>query len=677
MYTLPVILPYFEQAHSCGTIGSSMCAALMKRKDPGALVELGVRSKSLRAKITTWLLVPMAIILVAMVLFSMYAYQQTAEELTFTRDIELTSAAAHQLNVELTRGMDIQVVIRNWSSYRRSPAYQGVFVERIRGVMALRAGQDGTAYIVDGQGRVIYDPDNRYMGSDFSRMPAVQQVLAGNTGAMRTKDLVDQDIIASYAPIPGTPWGLVSEERWETLIRTSAQYRQFLFLLLLLGLIVPVLIITFGVRRVTQPIASMVRASVEIAQGHFEQRIHVSSGDELEVLAWQFNRMANALQESYALMEERIVERTHAIETLNNIVATANEPLDLPAKLAIVLDGVMELLDMEVGEIRLPGEQEDGDALRLQRGLAELAERPELQAALDNLSAPVLLSREPRIAEDLRMDPLQGPLAPLRLLALAVLPIQAKDKLLGALSLATRRGPRTFDAQDRRLLHAISGQLGVVVENANLYEEARQRAVIEERNRLARELHDSVTQSLYGVTLYAEAASRLLSAGEVSMAGDYLHELRATALESLRELRSLIFELRPSVLQRDGLVPAIMARLEAVEGRGELETEFNVDGESDLTPETAEGLYRIAQEALNNACKHARARRIVVHLQQEPQQVILEVADDGIGFDPVQARAHGGLGLYGMEERATRLGGRLTVLSAPGQGTRVRVEVDL
>ncbi len=676
-FTISRFIAHFEQTPSCGTIGSSSCAPYETIRNPGVSVELGVRSRSLRAKIIIWLLVPMAVILVAMVLLSMYAYQRMAEEVVFAHNTELTRDAARQIEFELSRDTNLPTLIREWSRYQRNPAYQGVFIEAVRGIVTLRAGQNGMAYIVDGQGHVIYDPDDRFLGSDFSRQLAVQQVLAGKTGAIRTKDLVDQDIIASYAPIPNTPWGLVSEERWATLIGTSERYRQFLLLLLLIGLIVPIVIIAAGVRRVTQPIASLMRATAEIARGDFEQRIHVSSGDELEVLAWQFNRMTSALQESYALMEERILERTRAMETLNNIVASANEPLDLPAKLAIVLDGVMELLGMEVGEIWLPGEQDGGQPLRLQRGLSELAERPELQTTVDALSAPVLKTMEPHIEEDVRLGPRWDQLAPLRLLALAALPIQAKDKLLGTLSLATRRGSRTFSAEDRRLLRAISGQIGVVVENAHLYEEARQRAVIEERNRLARELHDSVTQSLYGVTLYAEAASRLLSTGEVSMAADYMHELRATALESLRELRSLIFELRPSVLQRDGLVAAIMARLEAVEGRGELETEFNVEGESDLTLEAAEGLYRITQEALNNACKHARAQRIAVHLRQEPSRVVLEIVDDGIGFDPAGAREHGGLGLYGMEERAARLGGQLTICSAPGQGTRVRVEVGL
>ena len=159
------------------------------------------------------------------------------------------------------------------------------------------------------------------------------------------------------------------------------------------------------------------------------------------------------------------------------------------------------------------------------------------------------------------------------------------------------------------------------------------------------------------------------------MAADHLRELRDTAQEALREMRLLIFELRPPVLQEEGLVAALQARLEAVEGRAGLETEFKVEGADRLLPEIEEELYRIAQEALNNALKHAQARRITVSLRQIQRTVTLEIADDGIGFDPTTARKQGGLGLRGMEERAAQLGGRLTVQSKPGEGTRVRVEV--
>ena len=254
-------------------------------------------------------------------------------------------------------------------------------------------------------------------------------------------------------------------------------------------------------------------------------------------------------------------------------------------------------------------------------------------------------------------------------------PISVKGQVIGVLDVQSDRR-NAFDESDLVVLHSLAHQAAIAIENARLYEQAQQAAVLEERNRLARELHDSVTQSLYGVTMYAEAAARLLSSRQVGMAADHLRELRDTAQEALREMRLLVFQLRPPVLEKEGLVAALQARLETVEGRAGLETEFKVEGKAQLPPEMEEGLYRIALEALNNALRHAQAHRITVHLRQDERTVMLEIADDGIGFDPTTAREQGGLGLPGMEERATRLGGRFTVKSSPGEGTSVRVEVD-
>ncbi|MEJ2735113.1 MAG: histidine kinase, partial [Anaerolineae bacterium] len=207
-----------------------------------------------------------------------------------------------------------------------------------------------------------------------------------------------------------------------------------------------------------------------------------------------------------------------------------------------------------------------------------------------------------------------------------------------------------------------------------LRQREREKAVAEERNRLARELHDSVTQALYGVSLYSEAASGHLALGHTDRVSEHLRELQDTAQEALAEMRLLVFELRPPILEQEGLVAALQARLQAVEGRAGLKTEFKTNLEGRLPLNVEEGLYRIALEALNNALKHAQAQNIKVHLHQEQPPkgaVALKVADDGIGFDLATARERGGMGLSAMEERAVELGARLTVGSAPGSGTRI------
>jgi signal transduction histidine kinase len=206
---------------------------------------------------------------------------------------------------------------------------------------------------------------------------------------------------------------------------------------------------------------------------------------------------------------------------------------------------------------------------------------------------------------------------------------------------------------------------------------AQATAILEERQRLARDLHDSVTQALYGITLHAEVARRLLVSGDMATAAGYLGALQETAQEALAEMRLLIFDLRPPILGQVGLAAALQVRLDAVEGRANLQTQLIVDAVGDLPAPVEQALYGIAREALNNALKHAHAQHITVHLRQTQAAVILEVADDGSGFDPAMARANGGQGLRGIDERVAQVKGQLTLRSALGAGTQLRVEVPL
>jgi signal transduction histidine kinase/ligand-binding sensor domain-containing protein len=260
--------------------------------------------------------------------------------------------------------------------------------------------------------------------------------------------------------------------------------------------------------------------------------------------------------------------------------------------------------------------------------------------------------------------------------------------LVGAIVVAYRWRVRTIEARSRELERQVADRTAQLSQaNVLLEQEAAERiqveealrqsergkAVVDERNRLARELHDSVAQSMYGVTLLAEVASQLLSSGQADQVAGYLGELKETARESLAEMRLLIYELRPPVLEEEGLASALQARLEAVESRAGLETEFHLAGELSLDSQVEEALFRIAQEALNNVLKHAQARRVAVSLSPTGQSVTLEIADNGIGSDPTTTGRRGGLGLRGMEERAAEIGARLEIESAAGSGTLVRV----
>jgi signal transduction histidine kinase len=318
----------------------------------------------------------------------------------------------------------------------------------------------------------------------------------------------------------------------------------------------------------------------------------------------------------------------------------------------------------------------EGDELIFSSGAGDSQLQPaRLKVGQEGIVGWVAATGEPLLVTDVRQEPryYSRPQTSKTRSELTV-PIKAKKAIIGVLDVQSDRLD-AFDESDLAVLQSLAHQAAIAIENARLYERAQQLAIVEERNRLARELHDSATQSVYGVTMFAEAATRLLTAGQAELAADHMREVRKTAQKALQEMRLLIFELRPPILEKEGLVAALQTRLEAVEARSGLQTEFKTDGVVNLSSEIEEGLYRITQEALNNALKHAQAQKVAVHLYGDQHSVIVEIIDDGIGYDPDEISSKGGMGLQGIEERVALLGGQLRVSSKPGGGTIVRVEV--
>ncbi len=254
-------------------------------------------------------------------------------------------------------------------------------------------------------------------------------------------------------------------------------------------------------------------------------------------------------------------------------------------------------------------------------------------------------------------------------------PLVIKDRLYGTLGVFYRE-PREFSLDDIELAVAVGDQVALAVENARLRTQASQGAVVAERERLARELHDSVTQSLYSLTLLAEASQRLAGVGDLEPVREYTARLGEIAQQALREMRLLVYQLRPLVLGREGLMGALQRRLDAVEKRAGVDARLLVEGWRELPPGVEDGLYRIAQEALNNALKHAAPKTVRVELRADAQTVSLKVRDDGRGFEPGGVTDRGGMGLANMRQRAERLGGSFSVLSAPGAGTTVVVKLE-
>lgn len=251
-------------------------------------------------------------------------------------------------------------------------------------------------------------------------------------------------------------------------------------------------------------------------------------------------------------------------------------------------------------------------------------------------------------------------------------PIVSNDGPIGALLLYFAH-ERRFSQEDLSLAAMFGNQVALVIENARLKEEARESARVSERARLARELHDSVTQSLYSLTLLAEGQRRLARLGRLNDVAEALGELGEIAQQALKEMRLLVYELRPPALTGEGLLGALQHRLNTVEKRAGIEARLEVDGNICLSSEMEEELYWISQEALNNVVKHSGASSVVICLKQREGQVEMNITDDGRGFDVANLTGQTGMGLQTMQERAAKLVGSLSVESQAGVGTTVKI----
>jgi signal transduction histidine kinase len=259
--------------------------------------------------------------------------------------------------------------------------------------------------------------------------------------------------------------------------------------------------------------------------------------------------------------------------------------------------------------------------------------------------------------------------------SMIAIPLIAHGKEIGVLQLIN--AGRGLEGRLLRSLTLLAERVAIAVEHLRLHEKHEKMLVLEERHRLARDLHDSVTQSVYAVTVFAEAAIRLLDRDKPSEALVHLKELREAGLKALREMRALIFELHPPSLGEQDLISALQARLDFFESRTGIRTKFQYDAPGELPDGVPEGLYYMALEALSNSIRHADASRVTLRLTRTRGSVCLEVRDNGIGFNLEAGRASGGLGLQGMEERAREMQATLDIESAKGHGTRVTVEVPI
>ncbi len=390
-------------------------------------------------------------------------------------------------------------------------------------------------------------------------------------------------------------------------------------------------------------------------------------------------------ERAFQLLEQRVEERTRELSTLLDISHSMSSTFELKPLLRVILNQLKKVVkytgatiftlhENELTILDYQGPIPSDDVLRLRFPLA----RASVNYRVIHQAAPVIIddvrgsTSEAAAFQQFAGDELLTTYGYIR--SWLGVPLIVQERVVGMLSL-DHDEPDHYTGRDAQLVLAIANQAAIAIENSRLYWQGKELAALEERNRLARELHDSVSQALYGIALGARTARTQLDR-DPAKAKDPIEYTLQLAEAGLAEMRALIFELRPESLKTDGLVAALTKQAAAVRARHHLDVQTDFCEEVEQMPlEVKEALYRITQEALHNIVKHAKATQVDLKLVCEGDTVaLLEIADNGVGFDS-QGTFPGHLGLKSMRERAMRMGGGFSVKSEPGEGTRIRARI--
>ena len=407
----------------------------------------------------------------------------------------------------------------------------------------------------------------------------------------------------------------------------------------------------------------------------FSQPIQLSDDDQHKIYLLQ--EIGNAaLHRAAALehLEQLVLERTRELSILYEITSLLNAPSDVCHSIDQVLENVLTITKSKLAAIHLYDTKTKHLAVYQEKsflppGYLDLfynQEEPPWKSVFDQNT---IIYLEKPSEWTIKLDDLTERVT----LTYLGLPIRSKGEILGVLSLFSDHEVN-YSLNDQSILTAIADQLGLAIERARLTEQGEEIAKLEERQRLARDLHDALTQSLYSMTLLTSGYKRSLHHATLEEIHQWMDELNDIAQNALAELRLLLYELRPTALEQDGLHGALKRRLDAVEKRAGIHTTFEVHGSFRLPAEDEEHFYRIAQEALNNALQHARHQSIWVKLESLPNCFKMIIADDGVGFDfdQVLQRNHHS-GLHNMMSRARQIEAQLSIETTPGKGTKLLI----
>ena len=401
------------------------------------------------------------------------------------------------------------------------------------------------------------------------------------------------------------------------------------------------------------------------------------------IVASQLERATSATAEAetarrLTVRNAELAKAVHQLRALHEIVESISAELDLSSLLERVIASAVHLLDAHAGAISLLGDGPDAPRrLTAMHNLPEIV-RAQSYPARAGLMGQVLAAHGPVVVE--RYQDLTTPLSDniwSQLAPWVAVPIWWKDEIIGTFGIAANDATRRFGQRDIDLLTQLAAHAAVAIENARLYAASRELGVVEERNRLAREIHDTLAQSLLSLMYQLRSAQSLISAAPAH-AIEELTAAEERARSALEEARRSVWNLGPASLAAGNLSEALRGELGALARMG-LPGNLAVSGLArPLPPDSQQALFRVAQEALANAARHASAARVALTLAYGEEMVVLTIEDDGVGFHPELVAARrpdrsGGFGLISMNERLRLVGGSLTIESRPARASGTRL----
>lgn len=463
---------------------------------------------------------------------------------------------------------------------------------------------------------------------------------------------------------------------------------EWLVVILISSGLVLLLFPIFFRRTLVRPLQNLLAGIRRVNEGELDTAVPIKFNDEIGFLTRSFNDLTftlkataaeretlfSELQASHAELEERVTERTRELAAFTDLTMLSGDQGSLTDILHPALKRTLDLGLCEALAVHL---------LALNNQILELVDQRLLPQACVQAMTRIELSGEfalrvhsaddPLLLDsETERNPLPEALRVAQFNSYLGCSLMAGDQAHGWLSCYRSTGVN-FSVGEISLIVALARQIGILIENYQLREEMKRTAAAVERRKLGRDLHDSVTQLLYSMTLFTRSAKEAQDDGDQERLTRSLNNLTDTSMQALREMRFLLFELQPPVLATEGLAQALQTRLDVVEKRVGIKVNFDYDGTLDQVGELDQELYYVAIEALNNALKHGQVNEIALSIYQENHCLCLDVVDNGQGFEPNQVTL--GLGLPGMRQRVESLGGELIINSHLNQGTEIKARI--